>query len=133
MDKRRILRSFWLRISLEVLLLWAVIVALVWLLYSQVTSLQRFYFSDVLFIVGALECAIASGGLFGRPFEITGGPQYGAPALPVQSSEEERRMQALANFVQQRTFGIRLFAIGLLTILLSIVMTFFFPLIKATN
>ena len=128
--KRLYLRSFWFRISLQALGLWAVIVALAWLLYWQVSSLQRLYFSDVLFVAGTLECLVASGGLLGRPFETTGSAQYGLPALPVQPTEEERRVQTLANFAQQRTFGIRLFAVGLLTILLAVCLTFFFPLIK---
>ncbi len=112
--------------GLEVLAVWAAQLALLWLLYGQVGSLQRFYFSDILFIVGIMESLAASGGLMGRPYEIAGSAVYGVPALPVQPTEEERRRQAIANFAQQRKFGIRLFAIGILTILLAIVMTFIF-------
>ncbi len=62
----------------------------------------------------------------GRPYEIAGSAMYGVPALLVQPTEEERRRQAIANFAQQRKFSIRLFAIGMLTILLAVVMTFIF-------
>ncbi len=121
---RRFLRSFWFRIGLEALVSEAILVALLWLLYQQVSSLQRFYFSDVLFIVGTLECLTASAGLMSRPYRETGGPWFSVQALPVQASEEERRKQALANFVKQKTFGIRLLVMGLLAILLSVVLVF---------
>ncbi len=131
--KRLFLRSFWFRIILESLALWAGVVILALLLYWRVSSLQRFYFSDLLFIAGLLECALASAGLMRSPYDITDASTYGAPAHPVQPSDDERRFLAVANYVRQRTFAFRLLAAGLLTILLSLALTFFFPLIKGVN
>jgi hypothetical protein len=111
-------RSFWLRAGLGVLIWTIALIALLWVLHQKVANLQRFYFSDCLFGTGTLLLMAASLGMMSRPFEISLSP-WGRTPLPVQDSEEERSHQALAQFVEQRAFALRMAAIGLILILVS--------------
>ena len=117
MIKQRWFPSVWLRFGLELLVWEAVVLALAWMLFSRMH--WGHYFSDVLFVVGVLELMAASVGMLGRPYEPSGGG-YGVPALPVQPSEQERREQAVAEFIEKRAFALRLVASGLLTVLAAL-------------
>ena len=118
MVKHRWFHAFWLRFGLELLVWEAVVLALAWMLFSRMH--WGHYFSDVLFAVGVLELMAASVGMLGRPYETASGG-YGVPALPVQPSEQERREQAVAEYIEKRSFALRLGASGLLTVLAALI------------
>ena len=117
MFKHRLFHSFWLRFGLELFVWEAVVLGLSWMFFRRLYWLQRF--GDVLFLVGVLELMAASLGMLGRPYQVSGGG-YGVPALPVQPSEEERRQQAVAEYIEKRSFATRLVASGLLTVLIAL-------------
>ncbi len=116
----RIFRNHILRLCLEVLAWAAVSVGLAWLLHRYVGILQPHYLSDVLFLIGAFEIGTASFGMMRSPYGVMNGP-WGVTALPVQPTEEERRYQAVAEFVERRWFAMHLLGSGLLTILVAVV------------
>lgn len=121
MSKNRFLRSVFFRMGLKVLAWEAVLVAVTWLLSKRVSGLQGHPFSDGLFIVGTLALIVASTGMMGSPYAV--GPAVGM-GLTVQPTERERREQQLAEFVQKRSFALPLASSGLLTILVSLFLTF---------
>ncbi len=124
MDIKRLFRSYWFRLVFGVLFWWSALVGLVWLLHSRYGWLKHLAFSDVLFVVGVLECLTASLGMMTDRLDVMLGGPYGSPAVPAQSSEDEKRWQMVAGFMERKSFGIRLMAIGLLTIFLSAALTF---------
>ncbi len=119
MYKRRSFGAVLLRTVLIILAWEAVLLTLSWLLYQHQTHWHRYRFSNILFIIGALEMMIASLGMMNRTYEVPNSP-YGVWASPVQDSEQEKRYIMIANIIEQKAFGIRLAAIGLLTILLGV-------------
>ncbi len=122
MGKDRIFRSVWLRFGLEVLGYAAALVILTWLLH-QYSILYHAKLGDALFGMGVLACTIASAGMMRNSSSGVWPSPVGMSALPVQPNEEEKRTQLIADFVEQRSFGLRLFAAGLLTILLSVLVS----------
>ena len=124
MFKGRFSRSFCLRPVLEVLAGEAALIALVWLLFRLVSLLQHYYFSDLLFLVGALELLFAGVAMLGTPDYVSSAPWKGMPAPRVQATEEEKRFQALAEMVENRPFVVRLGASGALTILAAVALLF---------
>ena len=115
--KSKFFHSFWPHFGLELFIWEAGGLALSWLLFNWWDWLNRF--GDVLFLVGVLELMAASFGMMSRPYGV--GTWYGVPALPVQPSEQERRAQAAAEFIQKRSFALRLCISGLLTILAALI------------
>ena len=122
MFRSRLFWSFILRESLKLLACEIVLVALALLLYSRVNWLQRYYFSDVLFLVGVLEVLTASVGMLGSPYGVTS--PYGVPAVPVQASEEELHDQQVAELMEKTSFAKRVTVIGLLTILAAVALLY---------
>ena len=122
MGTNRIFRSVWVRLSLGVLGYEAVLVILTWLLHKY-WFLRNVSLGDGLFAMGVLACTMASAGIMRNPFGEMLSP-WGVFAKSVQTTEEEKRGQLIADFVEQRSFGVRLLAAGLLNILLSIVVTY---------
>ena len=102
------------------------LIALTWLLFKRVDYLQNMRFSDLLFIVGALELMIATVGMMRGPDDYTVSPGMGRSAFPVKSTEEEKREAMLAGFIQQNSFAVRMLALGLLTFLASGVLAYLF-------
>ncbi len=120
MFKRRSLRS-WLRLTLDLLVWEAALLALAWLLRLAGWA-QRYRFSDELLVIGLLALLTASLGMLGRPFAAFG-PE-GVPAFPVQPSQQEQREQMRDEYVEKKSFATRLVAAGLLTVLFSFVLSF---------
>ncbi len=119
MANTRFFRVYWLRAGLKLLVLEVAFLALAWLLYQHESGWHRFRFSDVLFIISSIMLITASVGMMSRPFEIPNSP-WGVTALPVQPSEEERHLQILANYYEQKKFGVSLAVMGLLTFLVAV-------------
>ncbi len=114
----KVFTSFWLRWLLKVVVGEALLLVVAWILHESLGPFQRISFSDELFIIGALAGAIGSTGMFRNPYGWNTSP-IGVQAYPVQTSEEEKRVQLLVDFMRQRSIGLLLLAIGLLTILAS--------------
>jgi hypothetical protein len=119
---------FILRMGLTLFAIEAVLLALAGLFYWKVGPLHRFYFSDILLIIGGVELATAGFGMLRNgPFGGTSGGGYGIPAFPVQPSESEVVMQIAAEFVQGNSFAVKLAISGLLTILAAAFFTYVMP------
>ena len=114
----KLFHSFWLRLVVELIVWQGVVLGLSWLIYWRMNWVR--YFSDVLFLVGALELMGASIGMLRNPYRVFDGG-WGVPALPTQPTEEERREQALAEYIQQRLFAVRMGASGVLTIVAAVI------------
>lgn len=124
MNARLFVRSRWLRLVLEILLWEAVMLGLAYLYYRHLSARQpRLRYGDVLFLVGVLDLLVASLGMMGRPYEVSNSPQ-GVWASPVHGTEEERRIHMLDEFIEKRWFATHLIATGLLTILISVMFTY---------
>ena len=119
MVKNRTIRSVWVRLGLGVLGFEAVLVVLT-LLFHQYWIFRYISLTDSFFSMGVLACAIASAGLLRNPYGEMLSP-WGVFAHSVRTTEEEKRTQLIAEFVEARSFGLRLLAAGLLSILASIV------------
>jgi hypothetical protein len=119
----RVYLSFVLRLGLEILALEAAFLALSWLLNRYWTLLQRFSFADVLFFMGTLAGMIGSAGMMRSPYWIPLSP-WGVWASPVQATEDEKRTQLVDELMHQTSFGLRMLAVGVITFLLSIVLTY---------
>ncbi|HVN55842.1 MAG TPA: hypothetical protein VMT46_16030 [Anaerolineaceae bacterium] len=117
MFKGRFFQSYWLRLGLKMVVWEAVVLMLSWLLFRWLHWLKNF--GDVLLLVGVLEVMAASVGMMGRPYEVSNSP-WGVLSSSVQPSERERREQAIAEYIEKRSFSMRLIASGLLTILASL-------------
>ncbi len=115
-------RSVWVRLGLGVLGYTAVLLILTWLLH-QYLFLKNSSTGDSLFVVGVLACATASVGMFRSPYGEMLSP-WGVTAHPVEPTEAEKRARLVADFVEQRSFGVRLLAAGLLTIVMSVLFTY---------
>jgi hypothetical protein len=121
--KIRVYLSFLFRLGLEILVLEAAFLALSWLLHQYWNLLQRFSFADVLFFMGTLAGMIGSAGMMRSPYWLSLSP-WGVWASPIQATEEERRAQLMDELMHQTSFGLRILAIGVITFLLSIAMTY---------
>jgi hypothetical protein len=109
------------------LLVWgAALTALAWFFFSRVSFLQNMRFSDLLFIVGAIELMIATVGMMRGPEDYTISPGMGRLAFPVKITEEEKREAMVADFIERNSFAVRMLIIGLLTFLASGVLTYLF-------
>lgn len=120
MKEKHFFKSTWFRMGLRVLVEGAALVAVAWVIHGRVKPLQHLRFSDILFFLGVLECMIGSLGMLSHAYGGSGNANFGAPAYPVQPTEEEKRIQAIDRFIAQRASSLRLLTIGLLTIILSI-------------
>lgn len=124
MSKLTRLRLPSLRSILIVLVLTALQTGLAWYLWQRMVLLQRFPYGDVLLLFGAIDGTI--GGLAmvrNRPFSASHSP-IGVPAFQVQPSEDEQRNLLLDEFNSQKSFAGYVLAISLLTILVSIMVTY---------
>ncbi len=101
----------------------AAFLALSWLLHQYWNLLQRFSFADVLFFMGTLAGMIGSAGMMRSPYWVPLSP-WGVWASPIQATEEEKRAQLIDELMHQTSFGLRILAIGVITFLLSIAMTY---------
>lgn len=101
----------------------AAFLAFSWLLHKYWNLLQRFSFADVLFFMGSLAGMIGSAGMMRSPYWLSLSP-WGVWASPIQATEEERRAQMMDELMHQTSFGLRILAIGVITFLLSIAMTY---------
>ncbi|MBN2147346.1 MAG: hypothetical protein JW726_08155 [Anaerolineales bacterium] len=124
MDIGRIFRTFWFRMTLSVLVSEVVLVALAWLLHRQVSVLQHLRFGDLLFTLGVIICFMAIFWMRGRPYDANPSINPGGPAFSTQASKEEQRILAHDSAMRQKAVGIFLFALGLLTILVSLGFTY---------
>jgi hypothetical protein len=127
MSKIRLYLTYLFRLSLQILPLEAAYLALSWLLHRYWIILQHLSFADVLFFMGALASTIGSAGIMRSPYGVPLS-QLGVWASPVQPTEEERRVQLVDELIRRTSFGLRLLAVGLITILLSAVMTYIIPM-----
>jgi len=121
--KKRVFLSFFFRLSLEILTLEAAYLALSWLLHKYWILLQHLSFADVLFFMGTLAGFIGSVGMMRSPYWVPLSP-WGVWASPVQASEEEKRTQLMDELMHRTSFGLRMFAIGVITFLLSVALTY---------
>ncbi len=126
MSKTRLYLAYFLRLGLQVLPLEAAYLALSWLLNRYWIILQPKSFADVLFFMGALASTIGSAGMFRSPYWVPLSP-LGVWASPVQATEEEKRAQLVDELIHRTSFGLRILAVGVITILLSAVMTYLLP------
>jgi hypothetical protein len=97
--------------------------ALSWLLNQYWILLQRFSYADVLFIMGTLACMIGAVGMMRSPYWLSLSP-WGVWAPAVQSTEEEKREQLMDEIKHQKSFGLNVLAVGVISILLSIALTY---------
>ena len=121
---RKIFRRFSWRRLLAILILTILQGILAWVVFNRVSLFERWYFGDVLLTFGALDGAI--GGLAmirSAPYSANTGP-FGVPAFPVNASEEERHQQLTDEFASQKTFGAVMFGTAVLTILVSLAITY---------
>ncbi len=116
------LRSVWVRLGLGILGFSAVLVILTVLIH-QYWILQKVSLGDSFFVMGALACTMAAAGLMRNPYGEMLSP-WGVTAHPAPATEAEKRVQMIAEFVEQRAFGVRLLAAGLICILLSVFVTY---------
>ncbi|HVP21758.1 MAG TPA: hypothetical protein VMS73_07845 [Anaerolineaceae bacterium] len=123
MGKKRVYLTFLFRLGLEILVLEAAFLVLCWLLHRYWTILQRFSFADVLFFMSALVGLTGCAGMLRSPYWQTLSP-FGVWANPVQATEEEKRDQLVDELMHQTSFGLRLLAIGVITFLLSVALTY---------
>ncbi len=121
MIKGKSLLGFSLRTILWVLAFEAVTVLLAWLLFRWWYWLK--HFSDVLFLVGVLELMAAALGMLGRPYEVSNSP-WGVWAPAVHASEQEKRWEAVATLIEQKSFALRMIACGTLTVLLAVILSY---------
>ncbi len=121
MFKSRLFQSYWVRVGLRLLIWEAAVLIFSWLVFRSWYWLKNF--SDVLFLIAAMELTAAGFGMVNRTYEVNLSP-WGVPALPVQPSERERREQALAQFIEARAFASLLLASGVLTILIALGMVY---------
>lgn len=121
MFKGNLSRLFSLRAVMGLLALEAATLILAYLLFRWWNWLQRF--SDVLFLVGVLQIMAASFGMMGRPYEVPNSP-WGVTASPVQTSEDEKRWQSIANLIKQRSFAWRMIVCGVITFLFSVILMY---------
>jgi hypothetical protein len=122
-DRIRVYLSFLFRLGLEILVLEAAFLALCWLLHRYWIILQRFSFADVLFFMGTLAGMIGSAGMLRSPYWLQLSP-WGVWASPTQATEDEKRVQLVDELMHQTSFGMRILAVGVITFLLSIAMTY---------
>ena len=74
MLKRRVYRTFYFRLGLQILALEAAFLACSWLLHRYWIILERFSFADVLFVMGALAGMMGSIGMMRSPYRIAPSP-----------------------------------------------------------
>ena len=122
-SKRRVYLTYLFRLGLQILVLEAAFLAFTWLLNQYLPSLQRVSFGDALFIMGALASAIGCAGMFRSPYWVPLSPM-GVWASSTQANEEEKRTQLVDELMHQTSFGLRILAIGVITILVSIAVTY---------
>jgi hypothetical protein len=120
MDKTRSFRTFLWRAVLKVLILEVILIALAWLLYQRVSWFERLYFSDILFTMGALVLMIGSFGMMDHPFPTSDGPWRPAPEPAAQP--KLTRSQALIRAIEQKSVGLSLVFLGLLTLLMAVIL-----------
>ena len=124
MSKPPFLRFLTLRFILIVLFLTAAQIVLAWVLWQRMILLERFFFGDVLLIFGALDGAV--GGLTmvrNQPYSASNSP-VGVPAFQVQPSEDERRQLMWDEMTSQSNFARYMIGVSLLTIAVSIAVTY---------
>jgi hypothetical protein len=124
MSKRNIFQRIRWRRLLALVILTILQGILAWVVYQRVPLFERWYFGDVLLTFGALDGAI--GGLAmirSMPYSANTGP-FGVPAFPVQASEDERHHQLMDELKSQKSFGGIMFGTALLTILVSLAVTY---------
>ncbi len=121
MFKNPLFRSFWMQAGLKLLAWEAALIAIVWLGNRLVGGLQRFRFSDLLFVAGVIVLMAAVATL-SRTNEAVPLPGRGVSVLSVQATEQEQREQSLAESLQRG----HLAAVGGVAILLAVVLTFAF-------
>ncbi len=112
-------KAFLVRISLEALAWEAVLVIAAWAVRQYWGWPPRLRFDDELFVIGALALVTGSAGMLRNPYGVMNSP-IGVYAPSVRITEEEKRLQLLGEFMNQRSFGLCLVGIGLLTILLAV-------------
>ena len=122
-SKIRVYLSFFFHLGLEILALEAAFLGVCWLLHRYWNLLQHLMLTDVFFFMGALASLLGAAGMMRSPYWIPLSPGMGVWAAPVQATEEEKRVQLIEELKHQKSFGLRALAIGVITILLSFVMT----------
>jgi hypothetical protein len=123
MDKLRVYLSFLFRLGREILVLEAGFLVFSWLLHQYWIVLQRFSFADVLFFMGTIAGMIGSAGMMRSPYWLQLSP-WGVWASSVQATEEEKRTQLVDELMHQTSFGLRMLAIGVITFMLSVALTY---------
>jgi hypothetical protein len=123
MVKIRVYLPFFFRLGLQILVLEAAFLALSWLLHRYWIILQPLRFADVLFFTGVFAALIGSAGMLRSPYWVSLSPG-GVWASPIQATEEERHAQLVDELMHQTSFGLRILAVGVITILLSFVMVY---------
>jgi hypothetical protein len=121
--KIRVYLNFIFRLGLQILALEAAYLALSWLLHRYWNLLQHLSFVDVLFFMGILAATIGSAGMMRSPYGVSLSPS-GVWASAIQATEQERHAQLVDELMHQTSFGLRVLAVGVITTLLSIAMTY---------
>ena len=117
-DHNKYFRNYLLSTGLKLLVTEAVLLLVTWFLYQRASWLHKYPFTDMLFFLGVLLMMLASVGMLNRPYEVSESPM-GVWAAPVQDNEEQKRRVALATFMQQRSFALRVTFLGLLNLLIT--------------
>ena len=124
MEKSRLLQNYWLRAILKLLAVEIILIILVGVLHQFVGSFQRFYLSDIFFMLGSLLLGIGAVGNFARPYSGSSDARVGNQSYHVQATEQEQRSQMLEEAFKQRSISLSFVIIGLLNILLAAVLTY---------
>lgn len=124
MKKTPLIKNYWPRTLLKLLVVEVVLVALCWVLHRYVGWFQRYYFSDVIFMLGALALTIGGIGSMARSYEGSSDARMKDQAYHIQSTEQERRSQKIEGAVRQRAFSLSFVIIGFVNILLAGILTY---------
>lgn len=119
MKKPQLTQKYWPRTILRLLVVEVILVALCWVLHRYVGWFQRFYFSDVIFMLGALALTIGGIGSMARSYEGSSDARMKDQTYHIQPTEQERRAQKIESAVRQRAFSLSFVIIGLMNLVLA--------------
>ena len=115
-------RNYFMRTALRVLGLEALFLSITYLFYRLVPAVQYLRYSDELFVLGLLILMTAAYSLKQSAEEGYVNPDM--PVAAVQPTEQERRDYGAAEFIEGRRFSLYAAAIGVLSILAAIALSY---------
>ncbi len=121
--KGRIYLTLLRRLAPGILALEIAFLAGCWLLNRYWSLMQRFTYADTLLIMGALAAIMGSAGMMRSPYGIPLS-SGGIWASHFRVTEDEKHEQLVDEMIHQTSFGMRFLAVGVITILVSIALTY---------